>query len=47
LAEITDARVFGGIHFRTSCEIGNDLGRSVGNYVLTHALRPQDDDHNH
>lgn len=48
LEEIADARVFGGIHFRTSCEIGNGLGRSVGNYVLTHALRPQeDDDHNH
>ena len=45
--EIADARVFGGIHFRTSCEIGNGLGRSVGSYVLTHALRPQEDDDDH
>jgi hypothetical protein len=42
IAEIADARVFGGIHFRTSCEIGNDLGASVGNYVLTHAILPED-----
>ena len=43
LDEIADARVFGGIHFRTSCEIGNGLGASVGNYVLTHALLPEDE----
>jgi len=44
LEEIADARVFGGIHFRTSCEIGNGLGHAVGQYVLTHAMRREDDD---
>jgi len=38
VAEIADARVFGGIHFRTSCVRGNLLGQSVARYVLTHAM---------
>jgi membrane-associated phospholipid phosphatase len=38
-AEIADARVFGGIHFRTSCLRGNMLGQAVANYVSTHAMR--------
>jgi len=37
--EIADARVFGGIHFRTSCVIGNGLGRTVAQYVMRHAMR--------
>ena len=39
VAEIADARVFGGIHFRTSCIRGNLLGQAVANYVLTHSMR--------
>lgn len=39
VAEIADARVFGGIHFRTSCVRGNLLGQAVANYVLVHAMR--------
>ena len=39
VAEIADARVFGGIHFRTSCVRGNLLGQAVAHYVLTHAMR--------
>ena len=44
LAEINDARVFGGIHFRTSCVLGNVLGAEVASYVLRHAMRRGDDD---
>src|SRR6266581_2890602 len=44
IAEIVDARVFGGIHFRTSCLRGNMLGRAVADYVSRHALRPRGDD---
>jgi hypothetical protein len=40
LDEVIDARVFGGIHFRTACEAGQALGDSVGQYVLRHSLRP-------
>ena len=39
VAEIADARVFGGIHFRTSCVRGNLLGQAVAHYVLTQAMR--------
>ena len=39
VSEIADARVFGGIHFRTSCDLGNTLGRAVANFVARHALR--------
>jgi PAP2 superfamily len=40
VSEIADARVFGGIHFRSSCVLGNTLGSAVANYVSRHALRP-------
>jgi membrane-associated phospholipid phosphatase len=39
VAEIADARVFGGIHFRVSCVRGNMLGQAVADYVSTHAMR--------
>jgi hypothetical protein len=38
--EVVDARVFSGIHFRNSDEVGARLGRRVARYVMTHALRP-------
>jgi hypothetical protein len=38
LDEVKDARVFGGIHFRTACNAGQALGNSVGEYVLKHSL---------
>ena len=34
------ARIYGGIHFRTSCHDGHDLGVAVGNYVLANAALP-------
>lgn len=43
-AEIIDARVFGGIHFRTSCQRANGLGRAVADYVARHAMRAQGDE---
>jgi membrane-associated phospholipid phosphatase len=43
-AEIADARVFGGIHFRTSCVRGNALGKAVADYVSRHAMRARGDD---
>jgi len=44
IAEIADARVFGGIHLRSSCARGNSLGRAVADYVSRHALRARGDD---
>src|SRR5262249_50949459 len=37
--EIRDARVFGGIHFRTACIDGQAIGQQVAAYVLDHALQ--------
>jgi hypothetical protein len=39
--EVIDARVFSGIHFRTSDEIGARVGRIVARFVTCHALRPR------
>ena len=44
VAEVADARVFGGIHFRTSCVRANTLGRAVADYVTRHAMRARSDD---
>lgn len=41
LAEIHNARVFGGIHFRTACQLGSKLGVDVANWVLSHAMTPR------
>ena len=37
--EVRDARVFGGIHFRSACVDGQNLGRQVAQYVLDNALQ--------
>jgi hypothetical protein len=44
VAEIANARVFGGIHFRTACVRGNALGRQVASYVMAHAMRARGGD---
>jgi membrane-associated phospholipid phosphatase len=38
--EIHDARVFGGIHFRTACLDGSVVGTAVAHYVIRHSMRP-------
>ena len=40
LQEVMNARVFGGIHFRTATVDGTALGLSVGDYVMAHAMVP-------
>ena len=39
--EVIDARVYSGIHYRTSDVVGARLGRQVARFVVNHALRPQ------
>lgn len=46
VSEIADARVFGGIHFRTSCILGNVLGSNVANFISTHAMLALEDNQN-
>ena len=37
--EVIDARVYSGIHFRNSDEVGARLGRQVAQFVSHHALQ--------
>ena len=43
-AEIIEARLWGGMHFRDSSATGVTLGRRVAHYALTHAFQRDDDD---
>ncbi len=42
-AEEGNARVWGGMHWRNSTEVGTALGSKVGKYTATHLLKPIDD----
>jgi hypothetical protein len=42
-AEEGNARVWGGMHFRNSTEVGTALGHRVGKYTATHLLKPLDE----
>lgn len=37
--ELDDARIFGGIHFRTSCNVGRAQGQQVAEYILANSLQ--------
>ena len=41
-AEEGNARVWGGMHFRNSTEVGTAAGSKVGKYTATHLLKPLD-----
>jgi hypothetical protein len=41
--DISDARVYGGIHFRTDQDAGVRLGTRIGDYIYNHKLRPEHD----
>jgi hypothetical protein len=38
--DAVDGRVWGGVHYRTSDEVGADIGRSVADWVTTHDFLP-------
>jgi PAP2 superfamily len=38
LEEVKNARILGGIHFRTACDVGQKLGKDVAVYVLQHLV---------
>jgi hypothetical protein len=37
---VKNARIYAGIHFRFSCDDGQEIGDQVGHYVLQNALLP-------
>jgi membrane-associated phospholipid phosphatase len=41
--EVDDARVFGGIHFRFTVEASHAVGHRVGEYIVRHAMRAEDE----
>ena len=38
--EVSMARIWGGLHYRNSNEVGHEMGKQVGEYVLKNYLRP-------
>jgi hypothetical protein len=40
VAEVIDARVFDGVHYRASGRVGAELGRQVGDYVVQNYFKP-------
>jgi hypothetical protein len=38
--DVSDARVFGGIHYRSDQDAGERMGRDVGRYINHNKLRP-------
>jgi PAP2 superfamily len=39
-AQVKEARIWGGIHFRTACDVGQELGVALAEYVLENFLTP-------
>ena len=37
-AEVNDARIWGGVHYRFSVQAGSALGREVADYDLSHGF---------
>jgi hypothetical protein len=40
LDEVRNARIYAGIHFRSACDDGQNVGVAVANYGLEHGLQP-------
>jgi hypothetical protein len=40
IQEPSNARIWAGIHYRFSTEVGTDMGRKIGQYVVQNALQP-------
>jgi hypothetical protein len=40
--ELRNVRVWGGIHFRTSVDVGYDMGRKIADFLVANSLKPTD-----
>ena len=38
--EQANVRVWGGIHFRNSLQVGDDMGRKISAYLIENSLKP-------
>jgi membrane-associated phospholipid phosphatase len=43
--EVNNARVFAGIHYRSSCLDGNKVGRAVAQFLMDHSMQPEAEEH--
>ena len=39
-AEIINARIYDGVHYRLSGEVGVEMGRKIGEHVMQNYLKP-------
>ena len=39
-AEHKNVRVWGGIHFRNSLEVGHDMGKKIAAHMIANSLKP-------
>ena len=37
-AEASMSRMYGGIHYRSDCAVGLEVGKNVGNYAVQRAM---------
>ena len=42
IEEVADARVYDGVHYRNSAQVGTAMGKQVGGLAVTKSLRPPD-----
>ena len=42
LEEVKNARIFAGIHFRTACEVGTELGANIARFILENKFQRVD-----
>jgi len=38
--EIANARIWAGFHYRFSTQVGQDMGRQIGRYVVKNIMQP-------
>jgi len=38
--EVSDARIWAGLHYRFSTRVGRDMGRRIGEYVVNNVMQP-------
>ena len=41
--EVDEARIWGGMHYRNSTEVGERMGRAIGAYAVANGLKPLHD----
>ena len=40
VTEVVNARIYDGVHYRASGEVGAEMGQKIGEYVMTNYLKP-------